>query len=241
MSSLRKLLLIPCTDQTFETEVAGESFGVQVNPEKYATSQQVRMVEQQAQGASAAEVQYALTPPQRMEFEFLFDGTGAVPEPSNGGLLDTLKAGFQLLGTETKSTVMERLEKFRHTVLTFQGEQHQPRFVKLVWGTLLFKGRLVSMNTRYTLFQPDGTPLRAIVACTFVESIADSLRTRKENAQSPDLTHRHTVLEGDTLSLLTHRQYNDTSLVLEVARANNLDTLRKLRVGTQLAFPPIEK
>ncbi len=235
------MLLIPCTDQSFEHEVAGESFSVQVNPEKYSTAQEVRVATQQAPGASAAEVQYVLTPPQRMEFEFLFDGTGAVPEPSSGGLLDTLTAGFQLLGTETKSTVMERLEKFRHTVLAFQGEQHQPRFVKLVWGTLLFKGRLVSMNTRYTLFQPDGTPLRAVAACTFVESLPDALRTRKENAQSPDLTHRRIVQQGDTLSLLTYRQYGDPSLSLEVARANGLDSLRSLRAGQELRFPPVEK
>jgi hypothetical protein len=233
--------LIPCTDQTFGQEVAGESFTVQVNPEKYSTNQEVRVAQQQAPGTSGAEVQYLMTPPQRMEFEFLFDGTGAVPEPSSGGLLDTLKAGFQLLGTETKSTVMERLEKFRHTVLTFQGDQHQPRFVKLVWGTLLFKGRLVSMNTRYTLFQPDGTPLRAVVTCTFVESIADSLRTRKEAAQSPDLTHRRVVQEGDTLSLLTYRQYGDPGLCLEVARVNGLDSLRRLRIGQTLTFPPVEK
>lgn len=241
MPTLTKLMLIPYEDAAFKKARTDEAFSVQVNPETFTTNQTVAVSRKQPLGSSGTNLRYLNTPSERLEFEFLIDGTGAVPAPASGGLLGALAAGFQLLGTEKKSDVMERIEKLRNTVFSYHGPIHQPRFVQLVWGTLLFQGRLTSMNTRYTLFQPDGTPLRAFVKCGFEGSVSDQNRVQREGAESPDLTHERSVQQGDTLALLAFRQYNDPALALELARVNDLDTLRRLNPGQKLRLPPVEK
>lgn len=70
-------------------------------------------------------------------------------------------------------------------MLEFKGDHHEPRYVKLVWGTLLFKGRLTSLKIDYKLFKPDGTPLRAVVNCSFTDAIDDELRSAKEKGNRP--------------------------------------------------------
>jgi nucleoid-associated protein YgaU len=49
------------------------------------------------------------------------------------------------------------------------------------------------------------------------------------------------VREGDNLPLLTYRIYGNAELYLEVARVNKLINFRRLRVGSRVAFPPVDK
>jgi nucleoid-associated protein YgaU len=95
------------------------------------------------------------------------------------------------------------------------------------------------MGLEYTLFHPDGAPLRAKVALSFVEAVTETMEAVEANRSSPDMTHMVMVREGDTLPLLCHRIYNDAARYLEIARLNNLDGFRSLMPGTLLRFPPI--
>jgi hypothetical protein len=97
------------------------------------------------------------------------------------------------------------LEIFKHQLLQYQGEIHRPYYLKIHWGTLLFKGVLTSLDIEYKLFSPDGTPLRAIAKCAFKGSIEESLRLAIENRMSPDITHKRIIKQGDTLALMTQK------------------------------------
>ena len=121
------------------------------------------------------------------------------------------------------------------------GEIHRPRYLKLSWGSLISKCVLKSAEITYNLFKPDGTPLRAKIACNFSENIEDKKRTAQEGKNSPDLTHQRQVQEGDTLPLMTYRIYGDPSYYLKVARFNNLTNFRQLEVGRTLYFPPLKQ
>ena len=61
------------------------------------------------------------------------------------------------------------------------------------------------------------------------------------NNKSTDLSHRRVFKAGDRLDKLTDDIYQDSNLMLQVARFNGLTSLRNLRVGLDLAFPPLEK
>lgn len=63
----------------------------------------------------------------------------------------------------------------------------------------------------------------------------------KLNLQSPDLTHERTVVAGDSILTLTNRMYDTPFYYLEVAKANRLNNFRKLKPGSRMIFPPIEK
>ena len=138
-----------------------------------------------------------------------------------------------------KFVVMDEIDKFDQLVYQYEGSIHRPRPLQLVWGTLVFSCVLTSVAYRFTLFRPDGTPLRAVAACTFCHSIPDSVRKAKENAQSPDLTHLRDVRDGDTLPMLAYDIYGRPELYLEVARFNKLVNFRSLRSASRIAFPPV--
>ena len=111
--------------------------------------------------------------------------------------------------------------------------------MKLAWGSLISKCVLKSAEVTYTLFKPDGYPLRAKAKATFAENIEDALRVAEERKSSPDLTHIRTVRQGDHLSLMSQQLYGDPSYYIQVAVFNKLKNYRRLEVGQKLRFPPI--
>jgi hypothetical protein len=231
------------TDEPPEvSDAEDDKYMVQVNPESYKVHYQVNYDRQPTHGTSGADAKYANTSPPTLEFEFLFDGTGVIPPPA--GPLDGVPiagAVASLFSDDEAYDVSRELRRFAHVVYDYDGSEHRPRKVRLVWGTLSFDGALTSLVVDYKLFKPDGSPLRAVARATFLGTIADRLRELKENNSSPDLTHRRTVVAGDTLPLMAHRIYRTPKYYIEVARANRLYTFRKLAAGAELAFPPVDK
>jgi nucleoid-associated protein YgaU len=100
---------------------------------------------------------------------------------------------------------------------------------------------LKDLQINYTLFAPDGKPLRAKISATFVNYIEQVRRVREEGKKSPDVTHLRKVKAGDTLPLMTHEIYADPSYYLQVAKVNGLVNFRRLAANTDLRFPPIER
>ena len=219
-----------------------DKYMVQVNPESYRVNYQVLYDRQEAHGNSGSKAAYSHTPSPTLEFEFIFDGTGVIPAPA--GPLDNVPiagAIADLLSGDDKYDVMTELRKFAHVVYDYSGEEHRPRNIRLIWGTLLFDGVLTSLTIDYKLFRPDGSPLRALAKTTFEGTISDVLRENKEKNNSPDLTHLRTVVDGDKLPLMSHRIYQEAKYYIEVARINRLFGFRNLGAGTQIRFPPLEK
>ncbi|MFO1418196.1 MAG: hypothetical protein U1E83_05950 [Methylotetracoccus sp.] len=215
-----------------------DMYVVQVNPKSYSLNHTLTYTYQRGQGFSAGEAVWNDAPPVNLSFEFLFDGTGVVPKQSELGDIPLVGAIASLVSDEY--VVMDEIKKFNSLVYSFAGGQHRPRSLLLVWGSLTFPCVLSSVEYRYTLFKADGTPLRAVAACSFCESVPDAERVRLENAQSPDLTHLRDVRDGDTLPMLAYDIYGKPELYLEVARANKLINFRRLRPASRLAFPPVK-
>lgn len=210
------------------------SFFVQVNPETFVRNYSISYRDDAAPGKDGTQAQYNHTEPQTMDVDFVLDATGVlpangIPEPS-----DFIK---DLAPFEMKA----RIALLKHVVYNFVGDTHEPPFVKLTWAGETFRCRLQSLNITYKLFQPDGTPLRAAIKCSFKEYIPNNENAAVTLATSPDLTHIRTVKDGDSLPLMCHNIYGNESLYLQVASVNNLVDFRNLKAGQQLFFPPIEK
>lgn len=224
-AKLEKLTVIAYQKSNF----TGESgrFVVYINPEKYAHSYQICWNDVQAQGSNGGSPNFNKIPSDKVTFELVFDGTGVVPGAVPGVV------------PFTEDGVAQQIDAFKKLVFNYQGNIHSPNFLKLSWGTLLFKCRLRSLDVTYTLFKPDGTPLRARANATFIgynDEVELALRARKS---SPDLSHVVTVKAGDTLPLLCYRIYGHSRFYLQVAHANGLAGFRDLAVGSQLLFPPL--
>jgi hypothetical protein len=218
-----------------------DTYVVQVNPGSYTLNHLLNYSYLRGQGFSGSEAVYADSPPVNLEFEFLFDGTGVIPAPSELGDVPLVGAIASALSPAEPYVVIDEMKKFNTLVYRYDGEIHRPRQLLLTWGNLVFSCVLTSVAYRFTLFKPDGTPLRAVAACKFCESKSGAQREREDNASSPDLTHLRDVRDGDTLPLLSYQVYGNPLLYLAVARANKLVDFRRLRSATRLAFPPVDK
>lgn len=219
-----KMLIVGFQNPEFTIPALIPPFKAHINPESYTQSVQIEYAEKQAQGTSGNTNNYSHTQPRTLQFDFLLDRTGALGNISTG-----------LIG------VTPDILHFKKLALDYEGDIHRPRYLKLIWGTLLFDCQLQSLDIEHKIFSPQGLPLRAVLKTTFIEVTESTKRSALENRSSPDLTHVRTVKEGDTLPLMTYRIYGDAKYYLEVARINGLTNFRKLEAGTELVFPPIEK
>lgn len=200
---------------------AGEPMEVLLNPESYSNKISVQFSGKQVSGTSGILPKFNKIEAQKLDFELLFDSTGVINNMKNG--------------------VDAELEKFKNLTLKYEGTIHRPRFLSLYWGTLKFDCCLESLDITYKLFQSDGLPLRAVAKVSFLGFMDDTKRVAKENASSPDLTHVRTVMEGDTLPLMSFRIYGDSKYYIEVAKANGLNSFRELKTGSRIVFPPIKR
>ncbi|MEX2382292.1 MAG: hypothetical protein WD490_07915 [Opitutales bacterium] len=225
---LAKLKIIAYKDDRFEDPVDGGEFSAQINPGKVSFKYQIELEEQQGQGTSGSQPRFGRTKPEELTFQFLFDATGAVPLADGSSAISA-------------NGVDARISAFKRIVLQYNGEEHKPNNLKLIWGKLLFKCVLNELNLEYTLFRADGTPLRASATAKFVGYIEDGLRVAQERRQSPDVTHVRVIRDGETLQDHVVSIYKDPGLYLEAARANQLVNFRRLATGQTLYFPPVNK
>ena len=162
--------------------------------------------------------------PETVSFTIWFDRSGVVP-------------GFPRMGGTT--SLAQQIKLFKALIFNYQGETHSPHYLVLTWGTLLFRCQLTSMDLTYTMFRPDGDPIRAKCVVSFQSYTAPKELAQKAQNESADVSHLISVKAGDTLPLLCHRVYGTSVHYTAVARANGLSGFRRLRPGTQLLFPPL--
>lgn len=217
----KKLSISPCDIRNGDPKPRrGEAFELSLNPSSYSLQDSIRYSGTRTIGQIGSESRFGAIEPSTVSFDFMIDGTGIVGEPGD----DDVRA---------------QLHKLKDIVYEYEGKNHEPNVVRLLWSRFIFFGRLMSMRTEYTLFSPDGNPLRAKVALAFKSFMSAKEEERRAKKSSPDLSHRVTFRQGDTLPLLCFRIYNDSAYYQEVARYNNLANFRDIAPGTEIAFPPL--
>lgn len=215
--------LLYLTMEGFKDKSFSESVGTYVamiNPEKYTEKFRVEYNDEQSPGSPNAVIKYRRSLPSDLDFELIFDGTGVV--------------------NQKRTQLMSELGKFKRIVYDYNGDIHSPNYLKLTWGKALkYQCRLTSLSINYTLFKPDGTPLRAKASVGFRNYIApEKLEAEKDN-HSPDLTHEVLIKAGDNLPLLSKKIYGDSKYYLKVAKYNKLINFRDLVPGSTIFFPPL--
>lgn len=233
LGKLDKMKLQAYADEAF-SEKKGQPFSVLINPDSYTINYRIEHKESQGQGTSHPQLHFSKIHAQDIHFDFVFDSSGVVMEPS------LINIGVANPFAETRN-IIEQIEEFKHLIYHYQSETHRPNFVALHWGTLLFKGQMTEMKIEYKVFKPDGTPIRAVAKVDFRGYIEDDLRVALENPLSPDITHERVFKADDRFDLLTANIYKNDSYYIDVAKANGLTSFRNIDKGTKLFFPPVEK
>ncbi len=217
--ALEKLIITAFENPDFTNEVG--KFTTSLNPENYSLNHELQYKEEEKAGSSNPNLVYEKTNTSDLDLKILLDGTG-------------------VLNSDEKESVADRILNFQKLTYKYNGDTHRPNYIIIAWGTLLFKGVLTRMKVDYKVFNQNGEPLRAIINATFKNTEEVELVVKKENKQSPDLTHIRTVKAGDTLPNMCFAIYGDSSYFIQVAAANKLSNFRKLEPGQRLFFPPVE-
>ena len=204
-----------------------ETFKVMFNPESYSLSYENEYSQYQGINTSAKSNKYILSKPANLSLRIIIDGTGV----SEQGIITLFN----------KKDVYKEVQQFLKATTEVDGNIHEPRFLKIVWGKLNFDCRLQGVTVNYTLFDQSGNPLRAELETSFKADIDNAKAAKKSNFSSPDLTHKRVVKEHDTLPLLCESVYGTPDYYLKVAKANKLVNFRDLYPGQELFFPPVKK
>lgn len=197
-----------------------KSFSVMVNPQDYSIKDAIKYSDYNEPRSKKFDRYEAsvLTIP-----KIFLDTTGSIPVekwPFNG-------------------SIDEMIKKLKSIVYDYNGKNHEPSVVDILWGDLKVQGRLLSMETKFALFDKEGHPIRAEVNLSFALFKTFKDLQAEANKNSPDLTHVIEVKAGDTLPNLCNKVYNDPSYYMQVARVNKLSGFCRLVPGMRLVFPPL--
>ena len=223
-SSKSQMKLTACAVDGDTPKANGKSISLLINPSELTLSRKTDYGGCVPMGDTGSGRKFSRVQPDTLDFSSVFDGSGVVPIPSNLNL---------------PAEVDDQLDLLNDVVYTYNGEEHEPNVVQILWGRLMFYGRLTTFNIEYTLFLPNGVALRAKATMSFDRFKKPQEASLEANQSSPDLSHAVVVRDGDTLPLLCHRIYGDSSYYVDVARFNGLHAFRALKPGLLLHFPPL--
>ncbi len=201
-----------------------ESFTVMINPSSYKHEYKITYNEGKAEGSTGSELSFARTEPETVSFDIIIDGTGVVKPLKQGRKNDPVK---------------KQIKQLRKILYTYDGKDHQPNHLQLLWGDFKFYCRLTGLTIDYTMFKPGGEPLRAKLTMNFKSFMSREEEEKQKGKNSPDLTHVLVVKAGDALPLLCNRIYKNCAYYLEVAAFNDITNFRDIEPGATLYFPPI--
>ena len=208
------------TDENFLTAISGLEYKAMLNPDSITWQRSVEYNKKQPPNTSSPSQKYKNTPSDKLNFDIVIDCTGIVDS--------------------TRTNMATEIDALEKVIFTYNGKIHRPNFIKIQWGQgLMFNGVLESFNTTYSLFKPDGSPLRAKVSLNFSLYIAPKTVKKLDNPKSPDITHLVPVQQGMTLPQLCQNVWNKDTHYIQVARFNDLNKFRNLDGIQVLIFPPI--
>lgn len=216
--ALEKMEIVAYTDDQYSSQTS--SCTVNINPSSYSHKHKVNYNNSAPQGAANTTLKFKSISPETVSFDINFDGTGAIEG--------------------TTQSVSDQIKTFKDVCFTYNGEIHEPNYLILSWGDLVFKCKLTSFDVNYTLFKQDGTPLRAKSSVSYEQALDVKTISKGATNESPDLTHKIEVKQGDTLPNICFKIYGDCRYYLEVAKFNQITNFRQLVPGSTLYLPPLK-
>jgi Contractile injection system tube protein/LysM domain len=99
---------------------------------------------------------------------------------------------------------------------------------------------LESVKQKFTLFSPQGVPLRATLTVSLREYKIFDVQPYQQNPSSPNRTHISTITRHETLSGIAGLFYGRPGEWRAIADANNINDPRRISAGMTVVVPPIE-
>lgn len=212
-----------------------EFIAVQFNPNQLAFNKGVQVADIPIPGLDSPLIQFVRGQNETLSVDLFFDST------ENGmGVGATSVTGY--------SDQIYQLVKI-------EPDSHAPPICEFIWndkfpGTDIsenmgnqkrnsFKCIAESVRHQYTLFSPEGVPLRATVTVSLREYKTLDEQLSQLNLNSPDRTQVHIVQAGETLSGIAGQHYRRPREWRLIADANEIEDPRRMSPGAFLTLPPM--
>jgi len=210
-------------------------FAAMINPAEIKRSLALRFSPVRPTGAKPGKERLSRAGEETFSFALVVDGSGVVQ--SREDVAPTVDAQLQRL--RAVLGVPERGDAPGSVVPV----------VRLRWGTLARELRLKSLKVAHTLFTPDGVPLRARVEMSLAGALAcgtvsgaPSAAGAPPPAEARGAARQVQARDGDSLEQLCRDAYGDALDPAELARYNDLPSVRgPLPAGTVLVLPPLAR
>lgn len=142
---------------------------------------------------------------------------------------------------ETGEDVRKHTDKVWQLMDVSKSKSRPPR-CQFKWGNYLsFKAVVTSIGQQFTLFLPNGTPVRSTLDVSFKQSIDEKKRAGQQSPTTitkPGYRTRR-VSQGETLDWIAFDEYGDATKWRFLAEVNKLDDPTSLEAGMTLAIPPL--
>lgn len=220
-----------------EQESGSKTLSVQFNPAEYSLSESVNYAEKNIPGFPGPLLQFVSGAATTLSLSLTFD------------TFDTPESGVRPVQTGVEVTEMKAHTPTDVSLLTRQvmklvaisGPLHRPPSVTFAWGGLSFKGVVTDVKQNFTMFMPDGMPVRARMELN-LKALPNVEGSKKESPlESPDRSKYRTVHQGEQLWNFAAQEYGDAELWRVIARENGLMNPLELRPGQIIKLPALQR
>jgi hypothetical protein len=213
-----------------------EFISVQFNPTEFTMNKGVQVSEIPIPGLDTPLIQFVRGQSETMNVDLFFDTTEHGMGP----------------GATSVTTLTDQI----YQLIKIEPGTHAPPVCSFLWNQKFpgadtsaaignqkrtdFQCVIESIKQRFTLFSPEGVPLRAVLTLTLREYKTLDEQLKQLNLNSPDRTQSHVVQRGETLSAIAGKHYALPEEWRTIATENGIDDPRRLMAGTFLRVPPLE-
>lgn len=122
-------------------------------------------------------------------------------------------------------------------LMDIDSDLHAPPVCLFIWGAFMFQCLIERVSKRFTMFLPEGIPVRATLNVTLKEYREVDIQIREIDLHSSDLTKRWVVKQGESLWYIAAMEYGDPADWRLIAEANDIENPRALLPGQELVIP----
>jgi len=208
----------------------GQTLTCLFNPNEYSISKENAWTVKPVVGASLPAPQFSGGHARELTLNLLFDA-----DADSGDVTSSTDALFAMMEVNSSLAAGRR-------------NQARPPTITFAWGTFTsFKAVCSRLNVQFTMFKPDGTPIRATAALTLIQVEKDPRSGQGTPAKAQNPTTRatermrvHIVRAGDSLQSIAYAHYKDPGRWRVIAHANGIDDPLSLESGTELSVPLLQ-
>ena len=211
----------------------GTKLYAQFNPTELQFQKQAQIAEIAIPGLDSPLLQFVRLQDEKLTLELFFDTT------------DT--------GMDENAKSVTLLTDPFYELLKIDSQLHAPPRLVFGWGSAFPGGGVTdakqqrhvfncivdSFTQHFTLFSPNGTPLRAKLSVGLREYKTLEQQVAQLNLQSADVTKSYVVQSGDTLPKIAYEAYSDPTAWRNIADANDIDDPTSLVPGSVLTLPAV--